>query len=156
MTTEIRRQLFSLNNLSLDQLKLKWQDIFKTSPPNYSRSLLIRELAYRIQTLYYPGLPSEEELKRLARAAKKELLNDDGSKKVRILPPPGTMIRKIYHGNEYIVKILAGDRIEYNGEIYRSLSALASKIAGVKWNGRQFFGLICRKSELETMGEDND
>lgn len=30
---------------------------------------------------------------------------------------------------------------EFEGEIFRSLSAIATKITGTKWNGKVFFGL---------------
>ena len=33
------------------------------------------------------------------------------------------------------------DGFEYNGRIYRSLSAVAQQVTGTRWNGFSFFGL---------------
>ena len=30
---------------------------------------------------------------------------------------------------------------EYNGKKYKSLSAIANKITGTRWNGKKFFGV---------------
>ena len=45
-----------------------------------------------------------------------------------------------YKGHRVIVKILVNG-FEFDGEIYRSLSAIASEVAGTKWNGFLFFNL---------------
>lgn len=71
---EIRRQLFNLNKLSLNKLKAKWYDLFRTNPPCYKRGLLIRELAYRIQSLYYTDIPSKEEIANLVKIAENEMI----------------------------------------------------------------------------------
>jgi hypothetical protein len=36
---------------------------------------------------------------------------------------------------------VAQDGFRWEGRVYRSLSAVATAIAGVKWNGPRFFGL---------------
>ncbi|GHU27816.1 hypothetical protein FACS1894152_4940 [Bacilli bacterium] len=154
MSSELRKQLFSLNGLSTEELRVKWYSLFKTTPPCCNRLLFIKELAYRIQTLYYSDVPSDDELKQLGKVAKKKLLKNSGeSGKVTILPPPGTVIRKTYRGSEYLIKILGDGNIECNGATYRSLSALAFKIAGTKWNGNVFFGLVQKKKELKALVE---
>ena len=56
------------------------------------------------------------------------------------IPAPGTMLKREYKGKEHAVKVLA-DGFDYKGEKYRSLSAIAVKIAGCSWNGMVFFGL---------------
>ena len=45
-----------------------------------------------------------------------------------------------YKGRRVIVKVLVNG-FEFDGEIYRSLSAIASEVAGTKWNGFLFFNL---------------
>ena len=48
-------------------------------------------------------------------------------------------------GNEYIVKVIDSGsnnpRFEYDGRIYKSLSAIATDITGTRWNGYTFFKL---------------
>ena len=46
-----------------------------------------------------------------------------------------------YRGINHEV-ILQNGVYSYNGTNYKSLSAIAYKITGTKWNGKRFFGLI--------------
>jgi hypothetical protein len=57
------------------------------------------------------------------------------------LPPPGTYLEREYKGRRVIVKVLV-DGFEFDGEIYRSLSAIAREAKGTKWNGFLFFNLM--------------
>ncbi len=56
------------------------------------------------------------------------------------LPPPGTLLKKTYKGEVHEV-VVQEHCFEYRGKSYRSLSALAKKIAGCAWNGYTFFAL---------------
>jgi hypothetical protein len=56
------------------------------------------------------------------------------------LPMPGSVIVKEYHGRNILVQVLDG-WFEYDGRRFTSLSAIATEIAGTKWNGLAFFGL---------------
>ena len=56
------------------------------------------------------------------------------------LPPPGTYLEREYKGRRVIAKVLV-DGFEFDGEIYRSLSAIAHEATGTKWNGFLFFNL---------------
>jgi hypothetical protein len=47
------------------------------------------------------------------------------------LPPPGTYLERAYKGRQIIVKVLM-NRFEFDGEIYRSLSAIANEVTGSK------------------------
>ena len=53
----------------------------------------------------------------------------------------GARIVKEWKGKIYTVIITADGRHEYDGEVYRSLSAVADKITGTHWNGKKFFGV---------------
>jgi len=56
------------------------------------------------------------------------------------LPPPGTYLEREYKGRRIIVKVLVNG-FEFDGEMYRSLSAIAYEVTGTKWNGFLFFSL---------------
>jgi hypothetical protein len=56
------------------------------------------------------------------------------------LPLPGTLITRQYKGRQIQVKVVA-DGFEFEGEFYKSLSAVAKKITGSHWNGFKFFNL---------------
>jgi hypothetical protein len=37
--------------------------------------------------------------------------------------------------------MVVNEGFSYEGTVYKSLSAIATKIAGTKWNGLKFFGV---------------
>jgi hypothetical protein len=69
----LRSQLFSLNNLSMSELKLKWIELYKSNPNNFQRGYLVRGLAYKIQSLYGMSDASEDEIKASIKTAKQRL-----------------------------------------------------------------------------------
>jgi hypothetical protein len=56
------------------------------------------------------------------------------------LPPVGTVLRRDAHGRAHEV-LVAEQGFVYEGETYRSISAVATKIAGAHCNGFAYFGL---------------
>jgi hypothetical protein len=56
------------------------------------------------------------------------------------LPMPGAILTRRYKGQAVEVRVLPHG-FEHQGEIYRTLSAVAKKITGTHWNGYHFFGL---------------
>ncbi|NLW49346.1 MAG: DUF2924 domain-containing protein [Candidatus Brocadiaceae bacterium] len=56
------------------------------------------------------------------------------------LPMPGAILRRPYKGREVVVRVLPRG-FEYEGEVYRSLSAVARAVTGTHWNGYHFFNL---------------
>jgi len=55
-------------------------------------------------------------------------------------PKPGDLLSRYYQGRQITVRVL-DKGFEYEGQPYRSLSAIAKVITGSHWNGRLFFGL---------------
>ena len=56
------------------------------------------------------------------------------------LPLPGTILTRVYKGEDLYVKVLP-EGFEFEGVVYRSLSSVAQKITGSHCNGYLFFGL---------------
>ena len=56
------------------------------------------------------------------------------------LPMPGGLLAKEHKGETHVVKVL-DNGFDYDGRLYRSLSAIAQEITGTKWNGYLFFGI---------------
>jgi hypothetical protein len=56
------------------------------------------------------------------------------------LPLPGTLITREYKGRLIQVQVVAAGFV-YEGELYKSLSAVAKKVTGSHWNGFKFFNL---------------
>ena len=163
----IRQQLFALNRLSIDELRLKWFELLKTSPSNFKRGFLIKGIAYKMQSLVGLSNTSEEEYNLALKLAKKnyEKLNNknitiDKNNKINaliILPPPGSIIKKIHKCKEYLIKVIEENKFEYNGNLYKSLSAIATEIAGTRWSGYAFFNLKRKIKDTKTINQvDND
>jgi hypothetical protein len=52
----------------------------------------------------------------------------------------GTKIVKEYKGKTHEVTVVE-EGFSYGGAIFKSLSAVAQKITGTKWNGLRFFNI---------------
>ena len=141
MTDTVLAQLAALKTAPAPALKAKWRALFDTEPPPYNRRFLENRLAYRIQELAYGGL-KKETIERL-RVLGKQYDSKPGTKsKARTdrLPIAGTRLIREWQGIEHCVTV-RGDDFEYQGRPYKSLSAIAREITGVRWNGWVFFGL---------------
>ena len=141
MTDAVLAQLAALKDAPATALKVKWRALFDTEPPPYNRRFLESRLAYRIQELAYGGLKpaTVEKLRVLA----KQYDGKSGSRrKIRLdnLPIVGTRLIRDWQGVEYCVTVRTND-FDYQGRPYKSLSAIAREITGVRWNGWVFFGL---------------
>ena len=53
----------------------------------------------------------------------------------------GTKLYRIWKGKQYEVLIGKNGKFIFNGEVFKSLSAVANRITGTKWNGKAFFGV---------------
>jgi hypothetical protein len=141
MTDSVLAQLAALRDAPAPALKAKWRTLFDTEPPPYNRRFLESRLAYRIQELAYGGLKKEtvERLRVLGKqyAGKPGTRPKDRSER---LPIAGTRLMREWQGTEHCATV-RGDDFEYRGRPYKSLSAIAREITGVRWNGWVFFGL---------------
>lgn len=53
-------------------------------------------------------------------------------------PAPGTTITREWHGRRIEVRAVEGG-FQWDGAVYKSLSAVAKAVTGAHWNGRLFF-----------------
>jgi hypothetical protein len=143
--TSVLRQLAALENMKLAELQEKWRDLYGTEPPNFRKTFLQRRLAFRIQELFYGGI--EEPVKAKLREIADEESNAEKTKSQiefngKILL--GTRFTREWRGRIYET-IVREDGFEYNGQMFRSLSAIATAITGTQWNGRKWWGLPSKK-----------
>ena len=68
------------------------------------------------------------------------------SPKHTIAYQPGTRLVREWQGHTYEVTIL-DEGYQWQGNHYRSLTAIAHEITGTKWSGPRFFGLNDKKSK---------
>jgi hypothetical protein len=141
MTDTVLAQLAALKTAPAAALKAKWRALFETEPPPYNRRFLENRLAYRIQELAYGGLKKETvaRLRELGRQYDGKAGTRPKARNSR-LPITGTRLIREWQGIEHCVTVRV-DGFDYQGRPYKSLSAIAREITGVRWNGWVFFGL---------------
>jgi Protein of unknown function (DUF2924) len=141
MNDPVLAQIAALKGLPAPALKIKWRALFDNEPPPYNRRFLESRLAYRIQELVYGGL-KKETVERLRVLGKQYDGKPGGRSKSRSdrLPIAGTRLVREWRGVQHTATIRADD-FEFQGRPYKSLSAIAREITGVRWNGWVFFGL---------------
>ena len=148
--TSVLRQLAALQKMPLTELQEKWRDLYGTEPPNFSRTFIQKRLAYRIQELFYGGLSGKTKDK-LTELAKNDPVAMLQERNTTVKAPnqtgkvcAGTRFVREWNGTQY--EVIAKDKgFEFNGKMYRSLSAIATEITGARWSGNLFFGLRKRK-----------
>lgn len=138
---QVLARLAALKTMSVRELKADWAKLFGTKAPNNSRPFLEQRLAYRIQELTFGGLskPARQLLDALAdevegKKVRKSVISDPRN------PVIGTRLVREWNGVEHVITVLR-DGFDWQGQRYKTLSAIARKITGTQWNGYRFFGL---------------
>ncbi|MBN9524150.1 DUF2924 domain-containing protein [bacterium] len=153
----LARELAALDRMTTAELREKFAAVFDEPTTAGNRAWLLRRVGWRIQAL------AEGDLSERARARAAELARDAD---LRLTPPAdrptpvaapalptappmaldprlpaiGTVLTRTYKGAVVRVKVQP-DGLEYDGERYRSLSAVAKAVTGSHCNGYLFFRL---------------
>ena len=158
----VEKDLAALQEMTTDELRERYAEIFGEEPRSRHKAYLIRKIAWRIQAEAEGDL-SERARRRAAELAvdaevrttpprthrERGTKNPRTPKKVEVprdprLPAPGTAITRKYKGRTLYVRIQR-DGFEYEGERYKTLSAVAKAITGSHCNGFRFFKLAEEK-----------
>jgi hypothetical protein len=152
----IADQIAALQDLTLAELREHYAEVFGEPTTCRHKRHLQKRIAWGIQAREMGGISERarrraEELARdtdLRLLAPKKAGDRDPTVPTRItaprdprLPMVGSIITREYKGRTVSVTVLDGNRFEYAGETYRSLSAVARAVTGTRWNGMLFFGL---------------
>ena len=158
MALNIRKETDALRKMTLAQLRQKYADTFGESTRSRHKEFLIRRILWRLQANEEGSLSerARQRAKELAIGADVRLTAprsqsmDEAGPSSRVaalhlsqdarLPLPGAILTREYKGERIEVRVLPGG-FEYEGEIYRTLSAVARKVTGTHWNGYHFFKL---------------
>jgi hypothetical protein len=158
MAIDVDRAVKELGRMTVTELRERYAEVFGEPTRSFHKQHLVRRIAWRTQAL------QEGDLSERARRRAMELANDadlrvsapqiptpaagevPGSvmtSPFRIgpddrLPMPGTLLKREYRGQTIQVRVLPKG-FEFEGEVYRSLSAVARKVTGAHWNGYHFF-----------------
>ena len=138
---QVLARLAALKTMTVKELKAEWSKLMGSEAPNNSSQFMIQRLSYRIQELAFGGMS-----KPLVRTLD-ALADEYEGKKVRksVIADPrnpiiGTRLIREWNGTEHTVTVLK-DGFDWQGQRFKSLSAIAKTITGTSWNGYRFFGL---------------
>lgn len=160
---ELNQHVDELRHLTTAQLQGKYRELFGQPSHSNHKGYLFRRVAWRMQALAEGGL--SERARQYAReiatdadlrlcAPKSPIKTQPGVRVANAsrqldprVPPPGTQLLKRYRNETLTVTVLE-EGYQYNGRVYKSLSAIARQVTGTQWNGYVFFGLSLRPEQV--------
>ena len=150
----VGKEVVALSRMAVKDLQGRYAEVYGDETKTANKAWLIKRIAWRLQAL------EEGDLSERARRRAEELANDAD---LRLSPPktkavpipaptalrttsdqrvplPGTVITREYKGRTLQVQAVPGG-FAYEGDTYKSLSAVAKAITGTHLNGFHFFNL---------------
>ena len=129
----------------VDDRKIEWEILWGFPVPDHiSHPMFEKSLAFKRMERAGEGLDIKqlEKLNNLVQAFRRSphAIKRDACLKL------GTRLVKIWKGKRYSVDVTQ-DGFMWEEKTYSSLSEVASKITGTRWNGWVFFGLKKSKAE---------
>ena len=157
MALNIGLEKTALKRMTVPELRRKYAQVFGEDTTSRHKEFLIRRIVWRLQMNQEGGvserarqrardLAAESDVRLTAprprfvasggetTTAPIEFPHDDR------LPMPGAIVTRRYKNQTVEVRVLPKG-FEYEGEVYRTLSAVAKKVTGTHWNGFHFFKL---------------
>jgi Protein of unknown function (DUF2924) len=158
MRLNVGKEVAALQRMTVKELRARYAEAFGDATNANNKAWLVKRIAWRLQAL------ADGDLSERARQRAAELANDadlrlsppkakpaplaaDRTKSLPLrlkgdnrLPLPGAIITRPYKGETLHVKVLP-QGFEFDGEVYKSLSAVAKAITGQHCNGFHFFRL---------------
>ena len=157
MSSNLAAEIAALPRLRVSELRAKFAGVFGEETPSHNKVWLVKRIAWRLQAL------AEGDLSERARQRAAELIADadlrlsapraehtqpdSGLEKTPTLRMPvddrlrpGTIVTRRYKGRTLQVEVL-DHGFACDGQVYRSLSAVAKAVTGSHCSGHFFFGL---------------
>ena len=164
MGLNVNKELARLRKLTPTELRQRYAEVFGEPSRSGNRDFLVKRIIWRTQAL------DEGDLSERARRRAAEIANDAdlrlrppalarGESVLATIEPKGTtrhmrlrgddglpipgagaLLTRKYRGRTIQVRVLERG-FEYEGEEYKSLTAVAKAVTGTHWSGRLFFGL---------------
>ena len=157
MELNVAQELVVLKRMTPAELRIKYREAYGEESRSGHKDWLVKRIIWRLQAL------AEGDLSERARRRTVELANDADLRRNSPRPPkpaavprqrlvapqavltvddrlpmPGTVITRRYKGENLQVHVLSSG-FAYEGEVYRTLSAVAKAITGTHTNGFLFF-----------------
>lgn len=156
MNDRVRTEIEALRQMKAKALKGKYRELFGEQSRSSNQVYLFRRIAWRLQALSEADLSARarERAAQLAVDADLRLRPPHGfSRQIEAgtaddpkpgrdprLPAVGAELTRKHNGDVVRVQVLE-QGFECKGQRYQSLSAIAYRVTGTRWNGFTFFGL---------------
>jgi hypothetical protein len=163
MPIDVDAAVVALKRMTVNALRDRYAEVFGEPTRSRNKEHLIKRIAWRLQAIREGGLSerARQRAMKLANDADLRLKaptsasgpdNGDGGERATFavpagwrtadarLPMPGTLLKREYKGRMIQVRVLP-QGFDFEGQVYRSLSAIAKQVTGSHWNGYGFFGI---------------
>ena len=164
MTLNVTKEVATLRKMTVGELRERFAEVTGENTNAANRKWLVRRIIWRMQSINEGGL-SERAIARSRELAggadlrvtapRQKALPKDADKRTKIVacgksespgvPLTGTLITRLYKGRMLQVRVVTGG-FEFEGELFKSLSAVAKQITGSHWSGNKFFNLNCKEA----------
>ena len=125
---------------SANELKKQWRELFHKVPPSHASQDFMRgHIMWLRQAAEQGGLKraTKNQMKHLTEKLRNGMyLTSEHAFSIK----SGTKLLREYQGEKHEV-IATEEGFRYRGKTYSSLSMIARKITGTRWNGKLFFGV---------------
>ncbi len=155
MHVNVAREVTALEGMTVGELRAKYAQVFGEETRVGNKTWLVKRIIWRLQALAEGDL-SERARRRAAELAQDADLRLSPPRQKQMSPPsiqkngkasallnghlplPGTILTRWYKGQTLKVQVLRHG-FECNGQVYKSLSAVAKAITGSHTSGFLFF-----------------
>jgi len=159
MQIDIDKEVALLQRMTVGQLREKYEEVWEEPTNIRNKQLLVKRIAWKMQANIEGDISQRArrraadlacgtDIRTTAPKATKSVTKPAGDtvtgfvqpEEDNRLPPPSSELERVYKGEKYVVLVLENG-FEYDGAIYKTLSAVAKKISGQHCNGYHFFNL---------------
>jgi hypothetical protein len=148
----IAMEIEGLRKLKTKALQARYRELFGEESRSSNRAHLFRRIAWRLQARAEGDLSERARKRMLELADDRDVrlraprsfwhsvdLGPDPARDPR-LPPAGTVLKRVY--GQRTIEVTVFERgFEHQGKQYGTLSLIAQRVTGTRWNGYLFFGL---------------
>ncbi len=128
--------LDALVAMDRSDLARRWEQIFDCTAPRHTQVTFLRSaLAWHCQ-MEKLALSGNSDVERLIRGLRRKASSPVTSP----ILASGTRLLREWKGKTHHVTVLDAG-FEYDGKVFRSLTAISKAITGLGWSGPLFFGL---------------
>ena len=142
---EIEAEIKRIQSMTIVELRALWRAKLNSEPPEaFGPDLLRRSIAQKLQEDAYGGL--DRKTARLLNQLIAQSARANGKIVVPRRIKPGAVLVRQWKGKSHRIMVL-DDGFAFEGKPYDSLSEIARRITGTRWNGPRFFGLRPDKAQ---------